>query len=223
MFKDLFSFQRLNQFFNVIYKIIIVQILLTVFNLPLAFSNLFIAISKESILVYVLCTITLLPSLVAIFTALRQIQGKNFEAKYFITKFWQTYTQNFKQNVLFALIFTALFELMAFDYFYVQQLFPMRFLFILLALAIFVLLMLYLATSIVLSYFQLSFKDVIKDAVYLSLTRFLNVASSVFLAGGLFILTKTTNWGILQLTLGGITAVYLFFVLGKVLELEAEK
>lgn len=223
MFKDLFSFQRLNQFFNVIYKIIIVQILLTVFNLPLAFSNLFIAISKESILVYVLCTITLLPSLVAIFTALRQIQGKNFEAKYFITKFWQTYTQNFKQNVLFALIFTALFELMAFDYFYIQQVFPLRLLFVLLAMAIFALLMLYLATSIVLSYFRLNVKDVLKDAVYLSLTRFLNVASSVFLVGGLFILTKTTNWSILQLTFGGVIAVYLFFVLGKVLELEAEK
>lgn len=207
---------------NLIYKIVITQILLTLANLPLSFFVFFIPIKKDNVMLFILLSITLLPSITTIFRLFRTNDSKEIGVNSW-KLFVKYYVQDYKQGFVLSLIFVTIFEILVFNYFYLYNIVQLKLISLSFCFLVFYAIMVFICSAIIMGYLKLSISNILKNANYLCLTNFGKVAWCSFVSLFLFLLTKGTNWPILQVIFLGCMSIYLYTRLQKLIVKEVAK
>lgn len=207
--QDFFSSKVLTKLINGFYKIIILEIIVSIYNFPLIFSLFFIPIQRQSILIFILLSATLFPSLTSIFRLLWNQE----DDMTFINSFkavGRYYKEDFKRNLLFSVIFTLALFVIVFDFFYLRNFMSGPWLDIVLFLCLLIFGILFLLFSILSSHFFLSLKDTLSNALFLLYSHFFSSLTTVIFSYLFLLVTKVTNLPVLQVTVAGLLALYTF-------------
>lgn len=200
-------------FSSFVFKFLLLSILMIITNLPLIFSLNFVPTTEDNLMIVITLAVTIFPSLVAVNYALWEPLEKGEEIKLW-KRFWKSYKLNWKKSYLYSSFFIGLFLLLVFDFQYVAFYYELQFLKYVVFVAIISLVMVFFMAGSLFSKYNLSFKELLKNSVYLTLSKFNLSVLGIFIVISLFVVTTSTHWGILQIFFWGL-ASFILSMVGK--------
>ncbi|ERL64771.1 DUF624 domain-containing protein [Schleiferilactobacillus shenzhenensis] len=195
-----------------IWKIVLSQLLLVITNPLLAFSVTFVPVTASNVVILIFLSVTLLPSLSALYGAFAHSDG---DWQTLWHEFFRRYRRDWRETWRVGVAFTLALALLVYDWLFIA-LNPRYtgFLFLLLPVLSVVFLMLFY-TAYMIAGFQGSVRNHLHNALYLT---FHHVFSNIlFLAVviGLVLITKATNFPVLQLVTAGLIGWFSYLRLSR--------
>ncbi len=214
-----FSPKIINAIVGFFYKLVILQVLLFIFNLPLMFSLFIVPLNQDSILFFILLMLTVFPSLVSLFHLLWNYPEKPHIGQIF-KQYWSYYKKDFLKNMAYSFVFTLILEIATFDFFYVKYIYPYLWVDILFLVVLFLYGIFFNLAAMLHARYELKPKVVLLNTIYLTFSYFFRIFFTIVFVYAIFLFTKVTNAPVFQATSASVTAWFTFSQLKIVLEKE---
>ncbi|WP_318530909.1 DUF624 domain-containing protein [Lacticaseibacillus yichunensis] len=173
-------------------------------------------------MIFVLLTVNVFPTLTALFSMFRQVREDDVLTDW-LKKFWLAYRQDWRHNWLLAGLFTLVSAVLTFDLLYVTAYQMPRFFAYIVGGLLALVVVLFLTCALLQASYQLSIKDLLWDAVYLPIRHLPRMLAVLVLVIGFFVITKATNWPLLQSTFAGLIALTAYWMLHPLLIQQEEQ